>query len=78
MWSTTGNTTGVNRNGVAVTSTILEPLIKKASCRWISDGLIQFTRDDKTSTLDFGDGSCDRFGTLTTANGNTFTIRLRR
>ncbi len=78
VWSTVGNSTGVNRNGVAVTSTIIEPLIKKATCRWISDGVLQFTRDDKTSTLDFGNGTCDRFGTLTTANGNTFTIRLRR
>lgn len=78
VWSTSGNTTGVNRNGVAVSSTILEPLIKKATCRWISEGLVEFTRGDKTATLDFGNGTCDRFGTLTTANGDVFTILLRR
>lgn len=78
VWSTTGSSSGVNRNGVAYTSTIVEPLIKKATCRWISEGKIEFTRDGNTSSLDFGDGTCDRFGTLTTANGDTFTIRLRR
>jgi hypothetical protein len=78
VWSTTGNSSGVNRDGVAFSSTIVEPLIKKVTCRWISEGVIQFTRDGNTSTLDFGDGTCDRFATLTTANGNTFTIRLRR
>ena len=78
VWSTTGNTTGTNRNGVAVSSTITEPLIKKAVCRWVSEGVIEFTRAGNVSTLDFGDGTCDRFGTLTTANGKTFTIRLRQ
>ncbi len=78
VWSTTGNSSGTNRNGVAFTSTIVEPLVKKATCRWISEGKTEFTRDGNTSSLDFGDGTCDRFGTLTTANGDTFTIRLRR
>lgn len=78
VWSTTGNSTGVNRNGVAYSSTIIEPLVKKATCRWISAGVIEFTRDDKTASLNFGDGGCDRFGTLTTASGDVFTIRLRR
>ena len=78
VWSTTGSSSGVNRNGIAFSSTIQEPLIKKAVCRWISEGTVQITRDGNTSTLDFGDGTCDRFGTLTTASGDTFTIRLRR
>jgi hypothetical protein len=78
VWSTTGNSTGVNSNGVAYSATITEPLIKKATCRWISEGVIEFVRDGNTSTLDFGDGTCDRFGTLTTANGDSFSIRLRR
>lgn len=78
VWSTTGNSSGTNREGVDFSSTIIEPLIKRATCRWISEGITEFTRDGKTSSLDFGDGTCDRFGTLTTANGDTFSIRLRR
>ncbi|MCB0527629.1 MAG: hypothetical protein H6565_09075 [Lewinellaceae bacterium] len=78
IWSTTGASSGVNRNGVSYSATITEPLIKKATCRWISEGVVEFTRDGNTSTLNFGNGTCDRFATLTTASGDTFTILLRR
>ncbi|MBL7803457.1 MAG: hypothetical protein JNL02_06960 [Saprospiraceae bacterium] len=77
-WSTTGSATGINRAGQAYTATITQALIKRATCRWISQGVVEFTRDDRSASLDFGDGSCDRFGTLTTDNGNTVTIRLRQ
>lgn len=78
VWNTVGTASGVNRAGTAFTATITEPLIKKAVCRWISGGVVTFVHDGKTATLDFGNGDCDRFGTLTTDGGNTFTIRLRR
>lgn len=78
VWSTTGNSSGTNRNGVNYTSTITEPLIKRATCRWISEGLVEFTRDGQTATLDFGNGTCDRFGTLTLPNGDTVIIKLRK
>ncbi|TNE52653.1 MAG: hypothetical protein EP344_15475 [Bacteroidetes bacterium] len=77
VWSTTGSSSGTNRNGVAYTATITEPLIKKATCRWISEGIVEFTRDGNTSTLNFGNGTCDRFGTLTLPNGDTVVIKLR-
>lgn len=78
VWSTTGSSSFEGSNGVNFSSTIVKPLIKKATCRWISEGKIEFARNGGTSTLDFGNGTCDRFATLTTANGDTFTIRLRR
>lgn len=78
VWSTTGSASGVNRNGQNWTATITEPIIKRANCRWISDGVIQFTRDGNTATLNFGNGTCDRFATLTLPNGDVITIRLRR
>lgn len=77
VWSTTGNSNGTNRNGKAFTATIVEPLIKRAGCRWISEGTIEFVRDGKTATLDFGNGTCDRFGRLTLPNGDTVVVRLR-
>jgi len=78
VWSSTGSATGVNRNGRDFTATILEPLIKRADCRWISAGILEFSVGQRTRTLDFGDGTCDRFGTLTLANGDSYSIRLRR
>lgn len=78
VWSITGNSTGTSRQGVAYTVTITSPLIKKAACRWISQGILQITRNGNASTLDFGDGDCDRFGSLTLPNGDVISIRLRR
>lgn len=78
VWSSTGTASGVNRNGKSFTAVITEPLIKRASCRWISEGVLEVTVGDRTRSLDFGDGNCDRFGTLTLANGDSYTIRLRR
>lgn len=78
VWSTTGSSSGTNRNGVNYTATIVEPLIKKAVCRWISTGVLEVSRDGQTASLDFGNGTCDRFGTLTLPNGDTHIIKLRK
>lgn len=78
VWSSIGTATGVNRNGQDFTATITEPLIKHGDCRWISAGVLEMTIGIRTRTLDFGDGTCDRLGTLTLANGDSYTIRLRR
>ena len=78
VWSSTGTATGVNRNGKNFSATITEPLIKRASCRWISAGVIEFTVGARTRKLDYGNGDCDRLGELTLANGDTYTIHLRR
>ncbi len=78
VWSSTGSGAGVNRNGKDFTDTITVPLIKRADCRWISSGVIEFTVGIRTRSLDFGDGTCDRLGTLTLANGEAYTIHLRR
>lgn len=78
VWSSVGTASGVNRNGKDFTATITEPLIKHADCRWISAGIIEITVGARTRALDFGDGTCDRLGTLTLANGESYTVRLRR
>ncbi len=77
MW---GTRTGVNRNGKNYTALVNEntPLFKKADCRHFVSGIITFTQTDnqKTATMDFGDGVCDNLATMTT-NGRTKTITLR-
>jgi hypothetical protein len=78
VWSSTGSASGVNRNGSDFTATITKPLIKRADCRWLSEGIIDMTVGTRTRTLDFGDGTCDRFGNVTLANGDTYIVRLRR
>lgn len=78
VWSTTGSSSGTSRNGVDYTATIIEPLIKKATCRWISEGKIEFTRNNRSATLNFGNGTCDRFAQLTLDTGDAYTIFLRK
>jgi hypothetical protein len=78
VWSSTGNATGTNRNGNVFTATITEPLIKNASCRWISSGVLDVSVGNRNHSLDFGDGTCDRFGKITLNNGTTYVVRLRR
>jgi hypothetical protein len=77
-WQISGSTTGTTRNGLGFTATITEPLVKRAACRWISAGVITYTRNQRTFTLNFGDGTCDQFAILTGPNGNSMSIRLHR
>ncbi|MEO6759004.1 MAG: hypothetical protein ABIO24_06080 [Saprospiraceae bacterium] len=59
-------------------ATITEPLIKNADCRWISQGTLSMVRGTRSTSIDFGNGNCDRFAKFTNNNGVSFTIRLRR
>jgi len=66
-------------NGIKVTKTIDEsaPLVFKMSCHRIVSGIVNVTTSDNRSwTIDYGDGECDNKATIT--NGDkTRIIRLR-
>ena len=67
---------------VAWESNILEPLIKKFSCRWIVKGKVKAVRISTSAAspwvavLDFGDGTCDNQAIIT-INGVSHQITLR-
>lgn len=71
-----GVANGVNRNEKVYTHTITNPLRIKMNCRWIVQGTIDIVVDNQLAILDYGDGTCDRFATIT-VDGETWTIRLR-
>jgi hypothetical protein len=74
----TGSATGVNRNQVAYTRTIVEPLHVTRDCRWVKSGTIEIEAEERENALlDYGDGTCDRFATVTVGD-KTWTIRLHR
>lgn len=53
------------------------PLVKKASCQFISSGILNLTPDGfKTRTVDYGNGNCDDDATLS-VNGNTVAFKLK-
>ncbi|QQS29336.1 MAG: hypothetical protein IPM47_21335 [Sphingobacteriales bacterium] len=78
VWAITGNSSGTSKTGVAYSTLITEQLIKRHNCRWIVSGVKELTRNGETATLDYGDGECNRFAILTTADGETHEIRLPR
>ena len=84
IFSITGNAHGKLKHGDVLNawqSEIIEPLIKRFSCRWISRGILKVWRETLQSsspwsgTLNYGDGTCDFLGVLT-INGNARSIRL--
>ena len=62
-------------------SEIIEPLRKKFTCHWISKGTLRVKRETLpdnsqwVATLDYGNGDCDYFATLT-INGHSQQIEL--
>jgi hypothetical protein len=73
-WFTTFPNAGVK------TSTITSPLLLKIACSVtnksiFSKGVITFTRNNNTATLDYGDGTCDNVAVFT-RNGVATTITL--
>jgi hypothetical protein len=66
---------------VAWESSIVEPLVKKFLCRWITKGRIRTVRLNSTANspwigvLDFGTGNCDNKAILT-VNGHSHEITL--
>ncbi len=72
----TGSANGVSRGGQAFTATITSPLVRRADCRWITQGIADVTPTGGSArTIDFGDGSCDNQATLTFRRWST-TIQM--
>ena len=76
VYQVTGSWTTTSPNGIIRTSTITNALIIKLNCSNIVQGIITFTRNGNTSTLNYGNGDCDNQAVVT-INGVPFTITLR-
>jgi hypothetical protein len=63
MYSITGNIAIASDKGT-MNRKIVEPLISKMSCGDITEGNIEFKIDTTTPVLDFGNGECDKKGTV--------------
>ena len=79
VYSITGNWTTTHPTGT-VSSTITSPLQVKMSCMnlhkpLIVQGIITFTKNNHTATLDYGNGACDNTA-IFTVNGNSYTITI--
>ena len=65
-WIINGVVTRVNRSGVLITR-ILNDIHRAVRCRWPLSGTVEITGDDNrpTAVLDYGDGKCDKWATIT-------------
>ncbi|MGB4844370.1 MAG: hypothetical protein WBP16_07885 [Ferruginibacter sp.] len=59
-----GSANGSNSAGHTWASLIVEPLIKKFSCRWIVKGKVRLIRNGRTALLDYGNGDCDNLAII--------------
>lgn len=75
VYSVTGSWTTTFPNASLITSTITSPLLVKFNCSNITQGIITFVRNTTSSTLDYGNGTCDNQA-IFTINGNSYTITL--
>lgn len=78
VWSIVVNDSGTNRDGNDFTAKTTTPLTRKFTCPWIISGVIELTVEDRTRSLDFGDGTCENDATLVRADGSTRDVKIRR
>lgn len=75
IFSVTGAGRGENSRGKSWGHEVIEPLMKKFTCRWISKGILRIKFNDKSGLLNFGNGDCDNKASLT-VNGTVKIITL--
>lgn len=74
----TGNWTNTFKDGTICSATITQELRREMSCRFIVSGIIEYTKDELTTSLNFGDGTCDNIAIFTDNDGVETEIILKR
>jgi hypothetical protein len=78
IYAVISGTHTVNRpNGSTLTSTIVQPLIKKYACNYISQGQLNLQGTVLNGILDYGNNECDNLATyFHNPNGVTYNVNL--
>jgi len=71
-----GNHIVTRQGGSSVTMTVVSPLIKKATCLYVSQGSLMLDGDFLDGVLDFGDNTCDNQAVYTHSDGTAHNITL--
>ena len=74
IYQITGSATITHNNGKVVNFEIVDPLIKKVACPWLSDGTLKVSINDRVLKIDYGfpnNGDCDNKALLTWNDGNS-------
>ncbi len=73
----TGEWTIAKNDGTINTATIIEPLRREMSCRFIVSGKTEIERNGNKVMLDYGNGACDDLA-IATVNGKEIEIHLSK
>lgn len=57
-------------------TTIIQPVVRRFTCRWPVQGKVEMNRNNRTIVLDYGNGTCDNKATVL-INGTTHIIVIR-
>jgi len=74
VFEITGSATIAFNNGVMVKFDVIDPLIKKVACPWLSNGTLKIAINDRVLKIDYGfphNGDCDNKALLTWNEGNS-------
>lgn len=71
-----GNNTVNRPNGTSLTVTVVQTLIKKYACDYISQGQLDLQGSFLNGILDYGDNTCDNQATYTHYDGSVYNINL--
>jgi len=71
----TGNGSVSINDTATYTRVITTPLLFDAECMFISEGVVELTKNGSTAVIDYGDGTCDNKATVT-IDGETEEISL--
>lgn len=79
VYEVTGTVIGETADGLSYKKDIIEPLVVSKDCFWITKGVVETTIGETTTTVNFGDGTCDNIATRIDENGDEeeFTMEMR-
>jgi hypothetical protein len=60
-----GSGSGSSSNGASYTEQIITPLNVAVLCPWIRSGIVKYTAENISATVDYGDGQCDNLASVT-------------
>ncbi|MCB0374821.1 MAG: hypothetical protein KDD04_02780 [Sinomicrobium sp.] len=72
----TGNWTTAFWTGNVHQGEVITPLRRELSCLQLVSGVLRLQRNDRSGTLDYGDGSCDNEAVFTYDNGDVRIVGL--
>lgn len=73
---TSGSHTVSKLNGGSLVLTVVEPLVKKYACEYISKGKLGVKGGLIEGTIDYGNGDCDNNFTFTLKSGLSFDLKM--